>query len=164
MTKGARIRAGIKWFEEGKKSSKLLHSLEKQRARETLWGTIKNNKGEIISGIQNVLKVQTEFYADLYKKVPIDVDACKNLLDDITVKITEEECELCEADVSLHEVEYVIKSLKWECSPGYDGITNEFYQVYCALIKEEFVNVINEINKEGQMCQFSKYGNNNFVV
>ena len=75
------------------------------------------------------MKVQTEFYADLYKKFPIDVDACKTLLDDITGKITEEECELCEADVSLQEVEYVIKSLKRECSPGYDGITNEFHQV-----------------------------------
>ena len=55
-------------------------------------------------------------------------------------------------------MEYVIKSLKWECSPGYDGITNEFYQVYWALIKEEFVNVINEINKEGQMCNSQSMG------
>ena len=127
MTEGARIVAGIKWFEEGEKSSKLFHSLEKKRARKRLWGTVKNNKGDIISGIENILKVQTEFYADLYKKVPIDFDACKNLLDDITVKITEQECELCEADVSLQEVEYVIIFLKRECSPGYDGITNEFY-------------------------------------
>ena len=104
------------------------------------------------------MKVQTEFYADLYKKVPIDVDACKNLLDDITVKITEEECELCEADLSLQEVEYVRKSLKRECSPGYDEITNEYNKVYWSVIKEEFVNVINEINKEGQMCNTQSMG------
>ena len=160
LTEGARIRAGIKWFEEGEKSSKLFHSLEKKKARERLWGAIKNNKGDIISGIENILKVQTEFYADLYKKVPIDVDACKNLLGDIglTVKIAEKECELCEADLSLQEVEYVIKSLKRECSSGYDEITNEYNQVYWSLIKEEFVNVINEINKEGQMCNTQSMG------
>ena len=112
----------------------------------------------IISGLENILKVQTEFYADLYKKVPIDDDACKNPLDDITVKITEEECELCEADVSLQEVEYVITCFKRECSPSYDGITNEFYLVYWSLIKEQLVNVINEINKEGQMCNSQSMG------
>ena len=158
MTKGARIRAGVKWFEEGEKSSKFFHSLEKKRERERLWGTFKTNKGDIISRIALILKVQTEFYADLYKKVPIDFDACKNLLDDITVKITEEECELCEADVSLQKVEYVIKYLKRKCSPGYEGTTNEFYQVYSSLMKEEFVNVIKKMNKEGKMCNSQSMG------
>ena len=73
-------------------------------------------------------KVQTEFYVDQYEKVSsIDFHARER---DITVKITKEECELCEADMSLQEVEYVIKSLKLECTPSCDGITNEFYQVY----------------------------------
>ena len=107
MTEGARIRAGIKWFEEGKKSSKFLHSLEKRRAREKLWETIKNNKGDIISGIENILKVQTKFYADLYKNVHIDVDACKNLLDDITVKKTKK---------NVNYVKLMFLYMKWNMS------------------------------------------------
>ena len=105
------------------------------------------------------MKVQTELYADLYKKVPIDFDACNILLDDITVKITGEECELCEADVSLQKVENDIRSLERESSPGYDGITKEFYRVYWSFIKEKIINVINKINKE-----IPKYWNNNFAV
>ena len=97
------------------------------------------------------MKVQTGLYANLYKKVPIDFDAC-NILLDIAVKITEEECEIYEADVSLQEVEYAIRSLKRESSPGYDGITKEFYTglytLYWSFIKEEFINVINTIIKE----------------
>ena len=60
--------------------------------------------------------------------------------------------------MSLQEVEYVIKYLKRECSPGYDGTTNEFYQVYSSLMKEEFVNVINKMNKEGKMCNSQSMG------
>ena len=60
--------------------------------------------------------------------------------------------------MSLQKVEYVIKYLKRECSPGYDGTTNEFYQVYSSLMKEEFVNVINKMNKEGKMCNSQSMG------
>ena len=67
------------------------------------------------------MKLQNEFYADLYKKVPIDFEAFKNLLDDITVKITEEECELCEADVSLQEVEFYLSA--------FDRVSHEWVQM-----------------------------------
>ena len=39
LTEGARIRAGIKWFEEGEKSSKFFHSLEK-KGREKDYGEL----------------------------------------------------------------------------------------------------------------------------
>ena len=60
--------------------------------------------------------------------------------------------------MSLQKVEYVIKYLKRECIPGYDGTTTEFYQVYSSLMKEEFVNVINKMNKEGKMCNSQSMG------
>ena len=102
--------------------------------------------------------MQTDLYADLYKNAEIDTNACNTLLNDVNVKLTEEECELCESDIAIQEVEIVINSLKRDSSPGYDGILNEFYQKYWPVIGLEFVNVINEIQNSGNMSNSQSLG------
>lgn len=41
---GARLRAGVKWFEEGERSSAYFHGLEKKRTTQRTWSSIKKEK------------------------------------------------------------------------------------------------------------------------
>ena len=53
---GARIRSRLKWWEEGEKSSKFFHGLEKRNGKEKVWEKILDNDGNYVMGTNNVQK------------------------------------------------------------------------------------------------------------
>jgi hypothetical protein len=59
---------------------------------------------------------------------------------------------LCECNSTLEELDKVIKTLKKDKSPGYDGIINEFYIRYWHSIREEFWQVMKEIELTESLC------------
>ena len=123
---GSRIRAGVE-------------CLEKQRVAQRAWSSIKTKNGQIAEGIYSILETQQEFYSDLYRKVNIDRIAASELLDRIEDTIDEDEKETYEARIKLEEVETIVKSLRKGCSPGIDGIINEFCTIYWSEIGKNFV-------------------------
>jgi hypothetical protein len=65
---------------------------------------------------------------------------------------------MCDARVQYDEVKQVVKGLRSGCSPGIDGIINEFYKMYWSVIGEDFVEVINEIEQDGQLAPNQNLG------
>ena len=57
-------------------------------------------------------------------------------------KLSEDEKSFCDKDITEKEIETIIKSLKFNRSPGEDGIINEFCQTYWYLIKQELTFII----------------------
>ena len=157
-TEGARIRAGVRWFEEGETSSAYFHNLEKKRMGERMWSSIKTKEGNVIEGTANIIERQREFYTYLYAKTEINRDAADELLTNVDTKLNDEEKEMCDARVQYDEVKQVVKGLRSGCSPGIDGIINEFYKLYWSVIGEDFVEVINEIEQDGQLAPNQNLG------
>ncbi len=155
---GARVRAGVKWFEEGETSSAYFHGLEKQRTSQRAWSSIKTKTGDIKEGIDIILETQQEFYRDLYRKVEINQVAATELLDKVQTRIEDGEKEICEANIVYEEVESVIKSSRKGCSPGIDGIINEFYQIFWPVIGRDFLEVVNEIEQSGELAPSQNMG------
>jgi hypothetical protein len=57
-------------------------------------------------------------------------------------KLTCDESEDLEKDLTINEIKKIIFSMKQYKSPGLDGIINEFYQIYWDTIKEDlFVKI-----------------------
>jgi hypothetical protein len=52
-------------------------------------------------------------------------------------KLTCDESEDLEKDLTINEIKKIIFSMKQYKSPGLDGIINEFYQIYWDTIKED---------------------------
>ncbi len=157
-SEGARIRARVKWFEKGEKSSAYFHQLEKKYANEKLWISIKDKDGNVLFGIRNILQRQKEFYEELYTGVDVNRDAATQLLQNVEKKLTQEELDKTEADINLDEVEAVVKGLKPEKSPGIDGIINEFYQIYWKEIGKDFIEVIHDIQEKGILAPGQNMG------
>lgn len=151
-TNGARIRARVKHYEEGEKSSKFFFTQEKIHSRNKLWNQIKDKNGQIKLGINNILEAQTEFYSNLLKSEGWSKEDANKLIQNIETTITEEQKEICEQTISNTELDNGIKALKTNKSPGIDGIPGEFYKKYWNLLKPNFIKVIKEIEETEELC------------
>ena len=63
---GDKIRSRVKWWEEGEKSTKYFHSLEKSRGKDKLWHEIKDKNGELMHETCKIQQCQVEFYRELF--------------------------------------------------------------------------------------------------
>ena len=63
---GDKIRSRVKWWEEGEKSTKYLHSLEKSREKDKQWHKIKDKHGELVHETCKIQECQAEFYRELF--------------------------------------------------------------------------------------------------
>lgn len=149
---GARVRARILDFEEGEKSSKYFFCQEKIKSKGKLWRQIKDTKGTIKYGINNILEEQVKFYSELMSSEGWDKEAANALLKNIDVVITDEQKECCEKEISEEELTKAVKKLKTNKSPGFDGIPSEFYIKYWEQIKDPFFEVIREIEETEELC------------
>ena len=152
-TEGARIRAGEAWYEKGEKSSKYFFNLEKIRSRGKLWTQIKDSEGKIKHGIDNILEEQVQFYSKLLKSEGWDEQEAEKLLTNIDKTLTDDERLFCDQKISEKEVCKAIHDLKINKSPGEDGITAEFYQTFWPEIKDQFMQVIREIEENKTLCE-----------
>jgi exonuclease III len=147
---GDAIRCKIDWHEEGHMASKMFLNLEKSKGEAKTIRKIKDNDGKIITGTENILRKEEEFYREIYKSK-------KKKLDHQSRKEEEEIWETGGAGNKLKETEHpeliapitekevwdIIKTSPQRKSPGTDGFTTEFYKEFWPLIKTYLVNSLN---------------------
>ena len=112
-TRGAQIRAGIKWIEEGEKCNKYFLSLEKSRSRNNTIMKIRNENGEVIKNETDIITYISNYYTELYKENKgnnqVKADSENFLKDSIIPKLTQEEAATCEADITSTEMLQALK-------------------------------------------------------
>ena len=72
--------------------------------------------------------------------------------------MSEEDKQLCEKNITIGELTKTVNILKKDKSPGDDGLIAEFYQKYWDLIKQEFSQVIHEIENSTTLCKSQNRG------
>ena len=58
---GARIRSRIQWWEEGERSSKYFHNLERRNAKDKIWDKIMDDDGNFLYGTVKYTKKTGRF-------------------------------------------------------------------------------------------------------
>ena len=66
-------------------------------------------------------------------------------------KLSEEQKQSCEGDISPEEIKSILESFQNNKSPGNDGIPIEFYKICWNLISDSFIECVNESFKFGEM-------------
>ena len=56
---GSKIRSRVKWWEEGEKSNRYFHNLEKTRGKDKVWHRIKNKHGDLVFDPYEIQKCHT---------------------------------------------------------------------------------------------------------
>ena len=85
-----------------------------------------------ITDSAKILKLQREFYADLYSSketIPLNDSKYAHLLHNLP-KLSEIDKNKLESSYSLEELQFSIKASKLNKAPGPDGYSNEFLSIF----------------------------------
>ena len=121
--------------------------LEKRSAQRTVIGELRDKKGDVFSDNENLMKIVTDFYTDLYTPTSVHDSVQEKLLSNVDQKLTNQQQCMLDADLSEKELQQAVLDLKEERSPGIDGFTAEFYKKFWSLIKDRYTDFINCANQ-----------------
>ena len=117
-----------------------------------LWQKIRGLDGNLKYDIDEILDEQIHFYSNLFSTEGWDTNVAEELVTHMDKKITCDEREDLEKDLTINEIKKIICTMKQYKSPGLDGIINEFYQLYVDTIKENLFEVLLEIFDKLEIC------------
>ena len=154
---GVILRSKAKWIAEGEKITKYFCNLEKRNyisKRMT-----KLSKGEVTITDPNEIKAEVQnFYENLYKQNN-NIEDCviSDLLKD-QPKLSSEESESLEGEITLDEASIALKGMNNGKSPGSDGFGPEFFKFFWKDLGPLVVRALNEAFREGELSSTQKQG------
>ena len=96
-----------------------------------------------------IQKTMSEYYEQLYADKFDNLEEMDNFLESYSLpKLNQEERDQLNRPITRHEIEYVIKTLPTNKSPGPDGFTGEFYQTYIEDLVPILLNFFKSLRKK----------------
>ena len=93
--------------------------------------TIRNEKGELSTDTAEIQKQNIDYNEQFYANKFDNVEERDNFLETCSPpKLNQEEIDHLNRHITRNEIEYAIKTLHKNKSPGPDGFTHELYQTY----------------------------------
>ena len=120
--------------------------MEKNNAKEKQWVKIKCSDGSFCESIDGILKEQVIFYSKLFTSEGWDNEAASDLLSSVEVKLTQQDKDILEENITENEIKTALFSAKNNKSSGENGIISGFYKVYRYLIKDDFMGLIKKVS------------------
>ena len=99
-----------------------------------------------------------DFYEKLYTSEIEDEDAQDEFLSQVTVKLTQNEKDKLDEDLSLDELKRSMMDLQKNKSPGSDGLTKEFYDFFWESLCQLYFDCIKEIEEKEELSPSQKKG------
>lgn len=162
-TKGSIIRSKAKWIKEGEKGTKYFCNLENRNYVEKSMESLILEDGTEVTNIKDIMNAQNEFYHNLYttKQPKIDPESEKLFFDDenpFIQKLSAEEAESCEGELTLNECLTALKNMSNEKSPGSDGYTVEFFKFFWKDLGHYLLRALNYSLEIGQLSITQRHG------
>ena len=154
------FRSKVRWYEMGEKNTKYFMSLEKKRFNARTMNIMKNAKGECIYNDRDILKLQREYYQELFTKDPsVNFD----LRNETGIVIDSECVAASNIPFSIQEITQAIRNLKNGKTPGCDGLPIEWYKVFWIDIREMFQKLITAVYLNRKTSGSTKEGIINLI-
>lgn len=155
--KGAMIRSRAKYMAEGERCTRFFFDLEKSRQRAEEIRSIKDDKGNTLTNKEGILKRVFIFYSNLFNKEQTDVRSRTYLLNHIKKRVSEEDRDMCNNDITNEEIEGALSGMKNGRSPGLDGLPCEFYKAFRTVLIPVLNIIYHEVWTKGvvspSMCK-----------
>ena len=128
----AKINKTKRWFfEKINKIDKPLARFIKKKRERTQINKIRNEKGEVTTETAEIQSILREYYNQLYAKKMDNLEEMDKFLERYNLlRLNQEEIEKMNRPITSSEIETVIKNLPTNKSPGPDGFTGEFYEIF----------------------------------
>ena len=115
--------------------------------------------GPIVTGTGDMLEQTRQFYVDLYTEKGVNESAQHTMLSKIKTRLTADQAQLCEGEVTHEEITHSVKRAKNDKSPGTDGLTYEFYKSFCLSLGKEkdVIQVFNHSFENKELTNSQNY-------
>ena len=153
--RGIAIRSKANWITRGEKSTKYFLNLEKRHYTNKLIPKLVLDDATEITDQKDIIREQERFYEELYtsRETQFRADHSTTFFnhDNIRAKLTPEEKDSCEGNISAKECLDALKAMGDGKSPGMDGFTVEFYKFFWKDLSHYLVRSINSSYSIGEM-------------
>ena len=159
---GVFIRSRAKWTSEGEKPSKYFCALESRNFISKIIPRLELDNGELIYEQSQILTETSKFYEKLYKNNLGNsyVDLHKELPYDDIPKLSKDEAESLEGEITLNEASRILHNMKSNKSPGSNGFSSEFLKVFWKYIGTFVVRSINHGYRNNMLSITQRHGVN----
>ena len=134
---------------------KIFYGLEKRNSKAKTMVAVYDEKEKLVNESSKVLRVQSKFYKKLYM-------AQEHTRCDINIqperKLTQQQKELLDSEVTEDEITQAIKSLARGKSPGTSGFSVDIYIVFWLRLKEHFISFVQHMLKHRMLSQTARRG------
>ena len=129
-------------FEKVNKIDKPLARLIKKKREKNQINKIRNEKREVITDNAEIQRVIRDYYEQLYGNKMDNLKEMDRFLEKFNLpRLNQEEIEIINKPISSTEIDVVIKNFPQNKSPGPDGFTGEFYQIF----REELMPILQKL-------------------
>ena len=162
-SKGAAIRARIKYIEEGEKCTNYFLSMEKCRSKMNTIKRLKTETGRsIVNEKEIVNNIGNYFFKRFNNSTKTEEEIAEHFReftkDIVLPKLTADEAQRLEADITEAELDSAVKSLEHGSAPGRDGLPIEFYIVFWQRLKRPFMACIRQCEEICRLTNSQRTG------
>lgn len=145
------FRARQIYFESGDKAGKLLARYIKQRESASTIPAIRSQAGDIVTATVEINKIFKEFYINLYSSTSTSTDKdIESFVRPLGLpKLTEEQRQFLDSDITMEELRAVINDLPTGKAPGPDGYTAEFFKSFATELAPALLEMYKEALERG---------------
>ena len=161
-SRGAQIRAGIKFAELGERCNKFFLGMEKSRSTNNTIFKLKDGD-RVFNQSDSILNFIRDYYDDLYKNPP----TCNNILDDasnpflnpahVNVLDSDQKAGL-DMQITEGELLATLKRMKDGAAPGLDGLPIEVYKVFWGDLKGYLFDCVKACFSDGSLTPSQSQG------
>ena len=127
QVRSAQFRSKAEWHEASDANKKRFFNIEKSRYNKKAMRMLHTESGDIISDPGEILNEQRKFYKNLYQK---DSNVSFRLVNDTNHKISSDDKESLDQEITFEEITQTVRSLKKNKTPGIDGWNCELMQFF----------------------------------
>ena len=118
-----------------------------------------DSNGNEYRNSDDILKLQKQYYQDLYKdELKIDEVPINELIGENLHKLNKEESDNLEGEITHEELANALKNMKNSKSPGSDGFTAEFFKFFWVDLGKFILKSVNYACKHGSLSVTQNQG------
>ena len=156
---GSMTRSRARWVEEGERSTRYFFGLEKTNGKKKFISKLKSSSGNIIFDQEDISGHVVKFYQNLFKSSNPCVGGIKNYIDSAGLpKINQQLHDDLERPFSAGELDIIVTKLKNNKSPGWDGLSSEFYKTFWPDIRDILFNSLQEAITSSSLSPSQRIG------
>ena len=151
---GSKIRSRAYLLDNKEQPSTFFYRKELFKGKKKLIRKIVKDDNTVCDNNSSISASFVEFYSSLYKKEPVSPPP-EEFLSKLP-KLNTDHAEHLGGEIAADDIDFALKQMENNKSPGPDGLTKEFYTAFSKELIPILTNVFTSIYESGNLCQSQK--------